>query len=137
MLPEVIRRVSGERGVPYAFGGGSGSFDRSLFRTTVCPQLRMATTSSESPIALVTGCSTGGIGPELALFLVHSGYIVYASARKLSNMPDELAAAGCRLLELDVCRSESLEAARDKISAAHGGRFNLLINNVRARTFLL
>lgn len=87
--------------------------------------------ASERPVALVTGCSAGGIGVALALYLQQqAGYQVFATARKLSNMPDELAAAGCRLLELDVTKTDSLEAAQDQVANATQGRLNLLINNV-------
>lgn len=85
------------------------------------------------PPALVTGCSEGGIGVALALYLQEqAGYQVFATARKVSNMPDALATAGCRLLELDVTKKDSLEAARNEVEMATGGRLNLLINNVRS-----
>ena len=50
------------------------------------------------PVALVTGCSEGGIGYSLARNLASRGYKVFATARKTSNMPG-LAEAGCDVRE--------------------------------------
>lgn len=88
--------------------------------------------SENQSFALVTGCSTGGIGPALALYLQQeAGFTVFATARRISNMPDELAAAGCKLLELDVTKEDSLKQVQEQVAAVTGGRLNLLINNVR------
>jgi len=90
--------------------------------------------SSSKPVALVTGCSEGGIGHALALNLVKRGYQVFATARKESNMPG-LAEAGCELLALDVTVEDSIKAALKEVESRAGGRLNLLINNAGTGAF--
>jgi NAD(P)-dependent dehydrogenase (short-subunit alcohol dehydrogenase family) len=72
---------------------------------------------------LITGCSTG-IGRATALRLVRGGWDVYATARQPATL-DELAAAGCHVLALDVTSEESMNAA---LAAIPGG-VAVLINN--------
>ena len=72
---------------------------------------------------LITGCSTG-IGRATALRLAASGWTVYATARQPATL-DDLAAAGCRTLALDVTDEESMVAA---VAAVEGG-VGVLINN--------
>jgi NAD(P)-dependent dehydrogenase (short-subunit alcohol dehydrogenase family) len=79
-----------------------------------------------SKAVLITGCSTG-IGRATALRLAKAGHTVYASARKLATM-QELGAAGCKLLELDVCDEASIRAAVAKIEAEQGA-VGVLVNN--------
>jgi NAD(P)-dependent dehydrogenase (short-subunit alcohol dehydrogenase family) len=79
-----------------------------------------------SKAVLITGCSTG-IGRATALRLAKAGHTVYASARKVATMQD-LASAGCKLLELDVCDEASIKAAVAKVEAEQG-TIGVLINN--------
>ena len=79
-----------------------------------------------SKAVLITGCSTG-IGRATALRLAKAGHTVYASARKVATM-QELGAAGCTLLELDVCDEASIRAAVARVEADHGA-VGVLINN--------
>ena len=79
-----------------------------------------------SKAVLITGCSTG-IGRATALRLAKAGHTVYATARQLGTM-QELGAAGCKLLELDVCDETSIRAAVAKVEADHGA-VGVLINN--------
>ena len=79
-----------------------------------------------SKAVLITGCSTG-IGRATALRLAKAGHTVYATARQLGTMP-ELGAAGCKLLELDVCDEASIRAAVAKVEAEQGA-VGVLINN--------
>jgi NAD(P)-dependent dehydrogenase (short-subunit alcohol dehydrogenase family) len=72
---------------------------------------------------LITGCSTG-IGRATALRLVRGGWDVYATARRPATL-DELAAAGCHVLALDVTSEASMHAA---LAAIPGG-VAVLINN--------
>ena len=72
---------------------------------------------------LITGCSTG-IGRATALRLVRGGWDVYATARRPATL-DELAAAGCHVLALDVTSEESMYAALAEIP----GGVAVLINN--------
>lgn len=80
---------------------------------------------TEMPI-LLTGCSSG-IGRAAAERLGRSGRLVYATARRLDAIA-ELEAAGCRLLQLDVTDEESMSAAVQAVTAAHG-RVGALVNN--------
>jgi len=79
-----------------------------------------------SKAVLITGCSTG-IGRATALRLAKAGHTVYATARQLGTM-QELGAAGCMLLELDVCDEASIRAAVAKVEAEQGA-VGVLINN--------
>ncbi|NJC73711.1 SDR family NAD(P)-dependent oxidoreductase [Planosporangium thailandense] len=77
-------------------------------------------------VALITGCSSG-IGRATALRLARRGMTVYATARRPETL-DELAAAGCRTLALDVTDEASMRAAVTAIEKAHGG-IDVLVNN--------
>ena len=82
-------------------------------------------TSATGPI-LVTGCSSG-IGRATALRLARHGHLVYATARRVDTL-DELVAAGCRALPLDVTDEGSMRAAVGAVEGAHG-RVGGLVNN--------
>jgi NAD(P)-dependent dehydrogenase (short-subunit alcohol dehydrogenase family) len=75
---------------------------------------------------LITGCSTG-IGRACAERLVRSGHTVYATARRLESIED-LAAAGCRTLALDVTDEGSMKAAVERVEAEQGA-VGALVNN--------
>ena len=79
-----------------------------------------------SKAVLITGCSSG-IGRASALRLARSGWIVYATARKLESIA-ELANAGCHTLALDVTDEESMRAAVATVEQAEGA-VGVLINN--------
>ena len=79
-----------------------------------------------SKAVLITGCSTG-IGRATALRLAKAGHTVYASARKAAAIQD-LAASGCKTLELDVCDEASIRAAVAKVEGEQGA-VGALINN--------
>src|SRR6476469_4344873 len=72
---------------------------------------------------LITGCSTG-IGRATALRLARGGWTVYATARQPATL-DELEAAGCKALALDVTSEDSMVAALAEID----GSVDVLINN--------
>jgi NAD(P)-dependent dehydrogenase (short-subunit alcohol dehydrogenase family) len=72
---------------------------------------------------LITGCSTG-IGRATALRLVGGDWTVYATARQPATL-DELSAAGCRVLALDVTSEDSMVAALESVE----GGVDVLINN--------
>jgi len=76
---------------------------------------------------LITGCSTG-IGLHLAQSLQHEGYIVYASARKQSDV-DTLTQLGLRCLQLDVADSASIQTATKILLKETNGKIFALINN--------
>jgi NAD(P)-dependent dehydrogenase (short-subunit alcohol dehydrogenase family) len=79
-----------------------------------------------SKAVLITGCSSG-IGRATALELVHSGWTVYASARRVESIAD-LAQDGCRTLALDVTDETSMRAAVDAVQEAEGA-VGVLVNN--------
>jgi NAD(P)-dependent dehydrogenase (short-subunit alcohol dehydrogenase family) len=85
-----------------------------------------AAMAEPSKAVLITGCSSG-IGRASALRLVHSGWTVYASARRLESIA-ELSDAGCRTLALDVTDEDSMRAAVDTVEQAEGA-VGVLINN--------
>ena len=65
---------------------------------------------------LITGCSTG-IGRAAAERLARAGMTVYASARRPESIED-LKAAGCRTLALDVTDEDSMRAAVEENGVA-------------------
>ena len=79
-----------------------------------------------SKAVLITGCSTG-IGRATALRLAKAGHTVYATARKVEAIQD-LAAAGCKVLALDVCDEASMRAAVATVEAEQGA-VGVLVNN--------
>lgn len=78
------------------------------------------------PAVLVTGCSSG-IGRATALALSSSGLPTYATARRTKDLED-LEAAGCRVLQLDVTDEESRVLAVRTAEAESGG-IRALVNN--------
>lgn len=79
-----------------------------------------------SKAVLITGCSTG-IGRSTAEALARAGYPVYATARNLDAIRD-LQNVGCKILALDVCKEESMQAAVAQVVSEQGA-VGILINN--------
>jgi NAD(P)-dependent dehydrogenase (short-subunit alcohol dehydrogenase family) len=79
-----------------------------------------------SKAVLITGCSTG-IGRATAEHLARSGHTVYATARRPESIED-LKAAGCKTLALDVNGEESMSAAVAAVEEAEGA-VGALVNN--------
>jgi NAD(P)-dependent dehydrogenase (short-subunit alcohol dehydrogenase family) len=79
-----------------------------------------------SKAVLITGCSSG-IGRATAEQLAAGGWTVYATARDPASIED-LAGKGCRLLALDVCDEESMQAAVAEVEAEEGA-VGVLVNN--------
>src|ERR671918_3234325 len=75
---------------------------------------------------LLTGCSTG-IGRASAERFARAGMTVYASARRPASIED-LKAAGCRTLALDVTQDDSMRAAVEEVERAEGA-VGVLVNN--------
>jgi len=75
---------------------------------------------------LITGCSTG-IGRATAERLAKAGHRVYATARRLDAIAD-LEAAGCTILQLDVCDEASMRAAVEHVERREGA-VGVLVNN--------
>jgi NAD(P)-dependent dehydrogenase (short-subunit alcohol dehydrogenase family) len=81
---------------------------------------------SDPGAILITGCSSG-IGRATAEHLAQGGHTVYATARRTESL-EELKAAGCRTLALDVLDEASMAAAVATIEAEHGS-VGSLVNN--------
>ncbi|HZU60548.1 MAG TPA: oxidoreductase [Solirubrobacteraceae bacterium] len=79
-----------------------------------------------SKAVLITGCSSG-IGWATAEHLAQAGWTGYATARRPETLAD-LEQKGCHTLALDVTDEESMGAAVDTVTQAHGA-VGVLINN--------
>ena len=84
---------------------------------------------------LITGCSVGGIGHDLAQEWNRIGYRVFATARKLEAMT-ELEAAGIECLAMDVTDQESLKRVAEHVGKETGGTLDILVNNAGQGTLL-
>ncbi len=83
----------------------------------------------DSPVSravLITGCSTG-IGRVTAEHFARKGWTTYATARKPETL-EELKAAGCRTLALDVCDETSMQEAVAHVEREEGA-VGVLVNN--------
>jgi len=83
-------------------------------------------TAATNRVALVTGASSG-IGEATARQLIAAGWRVYAGARRVDRM-QPLAAAGARLLALDVTDDASMQQAIDTIRRDEG-RLDAMVDN--------
>lgn len=83
-------------------------------------------TKKIKPVALVTGASSG-LGKDCALRLIAEGYTVYGAARRYDRMRD-IAAAGGKILTLDVTDDASMVAAVEQIIRDEK-RIDVLVNN--------
>ncbi|KAH8920998.1 NAD(P)-binding protein [Atractiella rhizophila] len=79
---------------------------------------------------LITGCSEGGLGFELAKAFAQRGSVVFATSRKVESMAG-LEELGCHLESLDVTSPESVRKAVENILSHpdSSGRIDVLINN--------
>ncbi|KAI1330304.1 NAD(P)-binding protein [Xylariaceae sp. FL0255] len=81
---------------------------------------------------LITGCSAGGIGAAIAATLAKHGHHVFASARDISKIPEELSnLSNVNVIQLDVSSTDSVAAAAAVVK--DGGRgLDVLVNNAGA-----
>lgn len=86
--------------------------------------------STDRKVALITGCSSGGLGAALAIALHKAGYRVIATARNTSKL-EETRLAGIEDLQLDVLSITSISACVKSLEALTG-RLDLLVNNAGA-----
>ncbi|QBR72943.1 short-chain dehydrogenase/reductase [Beijerinckiaceae bacterium] len=75
---------------------------------------------------LITGCSTG-VGRAAAIMFQAAGFVTFATARNPATL-EELRAAGCRTLALDVTDEVSRQAAVETIEKQFGS-VGILVNN--------
>ncbi|MGH8415864.1 MAG: oxidoreductase [Pseudomonas sp.] len=89
----------------------------------------MTTHTNDTPVWLITGCSTG-FGRALAQLIIDRGWRLIATARDKSRVADLRANAEERVLalDLDVTKPEQIEAV---VAAAKAqfGRIDVLVNN--------
>ncbi|KAI9697564.1 MAG: hypothetical protein M1820_007763 [Bogoriella megaspora] len=87
----------------------------------------MATTLGKT--ALITGCSTSGIGWAMAKHLHQQGFYVFATARNLSKITDLAELSDIEILELDVTVPETIARCKEIVAKRTGGRLDILVNN--------
>lgn len=89
----------------------------------------MTNDSHQKPVWFITGCSTG-LGRALAQRIVDQGWRLVATARDKERIADLATGAEDRvlLLDLDVTRSDQINAAVDAAQARFG-RIDVLVNN--------
>ncbi|MEO1058830.1 MAG: oxidoreductase [Actinomycetota bacterium] len=80
-----------------------------------------------SKVVLITGASSG-MGKEAALQFAAQGHKVYAAARRIDSMEQELAPNGIVPISVDVTKADDNQRAVDQIIEAEG-RIDVLINN--------
>jgi len=82
---------------------------------------------NKTPSVFITGTSTG-IGRATAREMKNQGWRVFASARKPEDL-EALEAEGFEAVELDMTKSDSIEAAVKKVLAACETKLDGLVNN--------
>jgi len=88
--------------------------------------MNVYTKAGTMKVAIITGASSG-IGESTAQTLLKNNFTVYAAARRVDRMAG-LAAAGAKLLSLDVTEEASMLAAVHQV-LNESGRIDVLINN--------
>ncbi len=83
--------------------------------------------SDSNKVVLITGASSG-MGKAAALIFARKGHAVYAAARRVDAMRDELTAEGIVPVALDVTKPEDNERVVDLIMEAEG-HIDVLVNN--------
>ncbi|KAK7055539.1 Arabinanase/levansucrase/invertase superfamily protein [Favolaschia claudopus] len=80
---------------------------------------------------LITGCTPGGIGYELAQEYAAKGLRVFATARRTEALGEltSLHIPCMEPIELDVTKIQSIKAARDHVASLTGGKLDILVNN--------
>ncbi|KAJ7638211.1 NAD-P-binding protein [Roridomyces roridus] len=82
---------------------------------------------SSNKVALVTGCSKGGIGFEVCQKLADKGFVVYATSRSLSST-EGFTHPNIKRRALDI-RDDAKVASVVESVIAEAGQIDLLINN--------
>ena len=103
-------------------------------KLTLTPIIQTTMTSKKT--VLITGCSDGGIGSDIALTFHQRGYHVLATARDTSKMfaPKDL--PRMTLLILDVEDPTHTVNAVKTVESKTGGTLDILINNSGRNHFM-
>lgn len=80
---------------------------------------------------LISGCSDGSLGCQLALAFKSSGYRVFATARSTSRL-SIVSSHNIETIVLDTTSDASVEACVDSVSKLTGGSLDILFNNAGA-----
>ncbi|KAI2784133.1 hypothetical protein F4815DRAFT_501953 [Daldinia loculata] len=91
---------------------------------------------SSRETVLITGCSDGGIGSELAIVFQECGFHVFATARNPSKMSKPRDLPNVTLLTLDVVKPTDIKAAVEAVSKETGGSLNYFISNAGRNHFM-
>lgn len=83
---------------------------------------------SGQQVALITGCSQGGMGHALALSFADKGFLVVATTRSLRSMADLEDDPRFFLQELDVGSEESVNKVVSNVVEKYG-RIDVVLNN--------
>jgi 1-acylglycerone phosphate reductase len=83
------------------------------------------------PTVLISGCSDGSLGSELALQFHASGYRVFATARNLDKLAN-VKITGIETLALDVLSNTSIEKCVAEVRRLTDGSLDILVNNAGA-----
>ena len=83
--------------------------------------------SATSKVVLITGASSG-MGKAAALLFAERGHRVYAAARRIDSMQDELAPMGIVPVAVDVTKPDDNQRIVDQVIDAES-RIDVLINN--------
>ncbi|KAJ9063211.1 NADPH-dependent 1-acyl dihydroxyacetone phosphate reductase [Entomophthora muscae] len=78
-------------------------------------------------VVLITGCSNEGIGSYLAKHFALRNCITYAAARDVKNL-SEAEGYGCKQVQMDICSTNSIQAAVELVIQAEG-HIDILVNN--------
>ncbi|KAK4210660.1 hypothetical protein QBC37DRAFT_29365 [Rhypophila decipiens] len=86
--------------------------------------------------ALITGCSAGGAGASIALAFQKRNYLVFATTRNVSKIPDSLTSLpNVVTVPLDVTSDESVESAAETVRKTLSEKYkhlkglDVLVNN--------
>lgn len=85
------------------------------------------TDGDESPVWLVTGCSTG-FGRSIAAHLLDEGYRVVATARRTAQIEDLAERGRALLVAMDVTDTDSVRRGVEQ-AEQHFGRVDVVVNN--------
>jgi NAD(P)-dependent dehydrogenase (short-subunit alcohol dehydrogenase family) len=87
-------------------------------------------------VVLITGCSPGGLGPEVARAIRLTGADIYITSRDLvkgKQVVDELLADGkpgkVEVIQMELSSLESVRTAAAEFLRKSGNKLNVLINN--------